>query len=125
MPNTTVTRVLLPILLVPIVLVWTYHLAQRRFAEVGEKKRFATLIITGVLVGVWAGCYVIQQLSISDAMLLPIVSVAAAIVLWKRESFFPYRRTCAQCGKPLSLKRFLFHDSNTCETCNPEGGKTP
>jgi hypothetical protein len=123
MPHTAVSRVLLPVLLVLIAAIWIYHLAQRRFAAEGERKRFATLIQTFVLIGLWVCCYVMRRLAIDDLLLLPLFSAAAATILWKKGSFFPYRSTCAQCGKCLSLQRILFYDSNMCDTCYPEGGK--
>ncbi len=128
MPHIVVSRILLIALLPPIVLIWLYHLAQRGYAGVGEKKRTASLLLTIVLLAIYAGSYFMNRFAIDDLLLIPLFALAAAFIVWKREALLLYRLTCAQCGKPLALKRILFFDSGLCEVCDPikkEGGATP
>jgi len=106
-------------LLVPIVLVWVYHLLQRRYLAVGAGKRGATLYFTLVLLGVWALAWVLSTLSLEDLYLVPIAFFTLVLLVWQRRVIFPYRLRCVRCGHPLSASRVFFWDSNTCETCEP------
>ncbi len=128
MPNNALSQFLLIALLVPTVILWAYHLALRGYLEVGEKKRYASLFLTIVLLALWLTAYLLRRFGIDDLLLIPAFAVAIAVVIWKRGTFVPYRFSCAQCGKPLSVKRILFHDSGKCDTCDPlkkEGDPAP
>ncbi len=106
-------------LLIPIVLVWVWHLFQRRYHERGSRKRNATLYLTLVLLVVWALVYLVARFSGEDLYLVPIAFFAVVLLAWQRRAIFPYRLRCARCGVPLSIARILFYDSNECETCDP------
>lgn len=106
-------------LLVPIVLVWAYHLMQRRHLAVGAGKRDATLYFTLVLLGVWALTWLLSKISLEDLYLVPIAFFTLVLLVWQRRVIFPYRLRCVRCGHPLSASRVFFWDSNTCETCEP------
>jgi hypothetical protein len=106
-------------LLVPIVLVWAYHLLQRRYLTVGEGKRNATLYFTFVLLAVWALTWLLSKFSLEDLYLVPIAFFALVLLIWQRRAIFPYRLRCVRCGLPLSASRVLFFDSNACEACQP------
>jgi hypothetical protein len=104
-------------LLVPIVVVWVYHLFQRRFRDQGRRKRDATLYLTLALLGVWVLVYLLARFSLADLYLAPIAFFTLVALVWQRGAIFPYRLRCARCGLPLAVSRILFYDSNTCETC--------
>ncbi|MGA2615636.1 MAG: hypothetical protein ABSG38_19525 [Spirochaetia bacterium] len=106
-------------LLVPIVAVWVYHLLQRRHLEDGRQKSNATLYLTIVLLAVWALTWLLSKFSLPDLYLIPIAFFALVLLAWQWRAIFPYRLRCARCGLPLSVSRVFFHDSNTCETCEP------
>jgi len=79
MPETVVTRFLLKWMLVPILLLWACHLAQRRFSATVGAKRMATLLATLLLLAAWVAIYVFVRLGLPDIWLL---AIAAAIVAW-------------------------------------------
>jgi len=110
-------------LLVPIVIVWVYHLIQRRYREEGRRKKDATLYLTFALLGVWVLVYLLARFSLEDLYLVPIAFFLLVVLVWQRAAVFPYRLRCARCGAPLSVSRILFYDSNTCETCEPLAGE--
>ncbi|HVO39530.1 MAG TPA: hypothetical protein VMV03_10940 [Spirochaetia bacterium] len=116
-PATVLT---LRILLIPIVAVWVYHLFQRRWQERGTRKRTASLWLTLVLIGVWALAYGLARFRMDDLYLVPVGFAALVVLVWQKSAIFPYRRHCAQCGRPLSATRILFLDSNACERCEPD-----
>lgn len=114
------TVFILRILLVPIVAVWVYHLFQRRWQDRGSRKRAGTLYLTLVLVGVWALAYALTRFRLDELYLVPIGFAALAVLVWQKNAVFPYRLHCASCGRPLSVTRILFLDSNACERCEPD-----
>lgn len=120
MPETIVARFLLKWMLVPLVLLWGYHLAQRRFAETVGAKRLATMYLTGLLLAAWVAIYAFVRLGVPDVYLLAVAVAAAAVTVWQRRRVFPYRLRCATCSRPLGLRRILFRGDNTCETCAPD-----
>jgi hypothetical protein len=119
MPETVVARFLLKWLLVPVLLLWAYHLAQRRFSATVGAKRMATLLVTLLLLAAWVVVYVFVRLGLGDVYLLVIAAAVAAVAVWQRRKLFPYRTRCAQCSQPLGLERILFRGNNLCETCDP------
>jgi hypothetical protein len=119
--HTVISQFLLRALLVPIVLLWGYHLAQRRFIEQGPRKRSASLQITLLFIGVWIAAYLLRRFRVDDVFLFPVLAAAAIAVVAGRRSMFPYRIRCARCRTPLPLKRILFVDSPGCEACEKEG----
>ena len=124
---TAVSTFLTRYLLVPIVLVWVYHLSQRRYISAGEGKRNATLYLTIVLLAVWALSWLLAHFSLQDLYLIPIAFFTVVLLVWQRRLVFPYRLHCVRCGGLLSASRVLFFDSNACETCQPssEEGENP
>jgi 8-oxo-dGTP diphosphatase len=95
------------------------NMLQRRQRKTTQKKRMATFYL-GVLVLVWMiGSILIVHFELPDLLQLPLVG-ALVLVAWRfRDHTFPFRRTCAKCGSPLSGNRMLYHDSNLCESCEP------
>ncbi len=116
--QTAASHFLLRWLLAPIVLLWVYHLSFRRRPGQGEKKRFASLMLVAILLGVWAVTAVVSRISAEDALLIPAFLAAGAVLFWQRGTLLPYRLSCARCGAPLSYKTVLFQDSNECGACN-------
>lgn len=119
MPTTVISQFLLRWLLAPIVLLWAYHLWQRRFAESVGRKREASLLLTGLMLALWVVAYIFARYRLADLWLAPAASALVALAIWQRRRLFPYRLTCAQCGKPLSAERVLFRGSNACSACDP------
>jgi hypothetical protein len=107
-------------LLVLIVAVWIYHLSQRRRYATGERKRRATFYFTILLIGTWAVAFLFARYAVRDIFLVPLAVVASWVAIAQRRRLFPYRLRCASCGKPLPLRRVLFHDANTCPACEPD-----
>jgi hypothetical protein len=119
MHATAVARFLLKWMLVPVLLLWGYHLAQRRHSETVGGKREATLYLTLLLLAAWVAVFAFIRLIIRDIFLLALAAAVIAVAVWQRRRLFPYRRRCAQCSRSLGLERILFHGNNLCETCDP------
>lgn len=119
MPQTVVARFLLAWMLVPVLLAWAYHLAQRRYAETVGAKRYATMYLTGLLLVGWMIAYAFVRFGVDDVWLLAVAAALVGVVVWQRRRLFPYRRRCAQCAQPLGLERILFRGDNRCEACAP------
>jgi hypothetical protein len=122
MPETVVARFLLKWMLVPVLLLWAYHLAQRRHAQTVGAKRMATLLLTLLVLGAWLVVYAFLRLGVSDVFLLALAAAVAAVAFWQRRRLLPYRLRCAQCSRPLGLERILFCGDNRCGTCAPSEG---
>ena len=125
MPETVVARFLLKWMLVPLVLLWGYHLAQRRFAGTVGMKRLATMYLTGLLLAAWVAIYAFVRLGVPDIWLPAVAVVVIAVAAWQRRTILPYRLRCASCAKPLGVLRILVRGDNTCETCSPDDKETP
>ncbi len=124
MPETLVARFLLKWLLVPVLLLWGYHLAQRRFAATVGAKRLATMYLTGLLLAAWVAVYAFVRFGVPDIWLPAVAVAAVAVAVWQRERILPYRLRCTSCAKPLGLLRILFRGDNTCATCSPDDKET-
>ena len=109
MPETIVARFLLKWMLVPVLLLWAYHLAQRRYAETVGAKRAATLYLTLLLLVAWVAIYAFVRLGLGDVFLLVPAAAVVAVAVWQRRKLFPYRTRCAQCSRPLGLERVHRH----------------
>jgi hypothetical protein len=119
MPETVVARFILKWMLVPVLLLWAYHLAQRRYSATVGPKRMATLLVTLLLLAAWVVTYAFVRLGLGDIYLLALAAAVIAVAVWKRRSLFPYRARCVQCSRPLGLERILFRGDNRCEACDP------
>jgi hypothetical protein len=131
MPEHAVARFILKWMLVPVALLWLYHLAQRRHAETAGAKRYATLYLTGLLLAAWVLVYAFLRLGIPDPWLALVAAAIVAVAAWQRRRVFPWRLGCAACAKPLDIGRILFRGDNRCAACAPphdtggEGGGAP
>lgn len=121
----TVSVFLLRWLLVPVVALWAVHMLQRRHAAVAGRKRYATLFLTALLIGVWIAAWFFVRYRVRDIFLVPVAGLAAALVAWKRAVFLPFRLRCARCGSRLPVTRILNDESNLCQTCGPAAGEPP
>jgi hypothetical protein len=117
--HNAVSRALLAVLLVPILILWVYHLAQRRFREEGAAKRSASMQLTLLLIAVWIVAFGLRRYHVDDVFLLPAVVAAAIILIARRRVMLPYRARCVRCRAPLPLKTILFTDANACAACEP------
>ncbi len=101
------------------VALWAFHLHQRKFRDAGTRKRMATLSLTMLIIGAWVAAWLFARFGIGDEWLIAVAALAIAVVIWQRRLMLPFRRSCARCGKPLSLARMFSWDSNACEACEP------
>ena len=106
-------------LLVPMVALWAFHLYQRKSGGRGTRKRIATLSLTMVLIGGWIASWLFSRYGVADEWLILVAALAVAVVAWQRRLMLPFRRACAQCGKPVPFARMFVVDSNKCEACEP------
>jgi hypothetical protein len=118
-PHIEVSTFLLRWLLAPIVLLWAYHMVQRRSADTVGPKRLATLLQTTLVLVLWVVAYVFVRYRVDDRWLAAAALAIVGLAVWQRRRLFPYRLRCARCGRPLALQRILFRGSNECETCDP------
>lgn len=95
-----------------------FNLLQRKHIKTGAKKRLATLYLAIVVLVLMTAAVLIRRFSFSESLLLPVILAAALLVLSKRPRFFPFRINCLKCGQRLGWQRFLYHDSNLCESCD-------
>jgi len=95
------------------------NLLQRKHLKTGAKKRLATLYLAIVALVLMTAALLIRSFNFSENLLLPVVLAAVLLVLSKRSRFIPFRINCLKCGQRLGWKRFLYHDSNLCEPCEP------
>jgi hypothetical protein len=125
--NTLVSTALLRYLLIPMVVLWVYHLSQRRYDRTAGRKREATLVLSLALIVCWGLAWAFQRFGVSDAYLLLVAAGLAAFLYGQRRRLFPYRLRCERCGNTLSIRRILYYDEGLCENCEPaekEGEKT-
>ncbi|HET6486885.1 MAG TPA: hypothetical protein VFH83_10725 [Spirochaetia bacterium] len=121
MPNTLVSHALLQYLLIPLVVLWVYHLTQRRYETTGERKREATLLLSLALIVCWGLAWAFQRFGVPDAYLALVVVALAVFLYAQRQRLFPYRFRCERCGVSLSIQRILYIDHGLCASCEPAG----
>jgi multisubunit Na+/H+ antiporter MnhG subunit len=95
------------------------NLLQRRYQKYSEKKRFATLYLSMLVLAWMISIIIMVFFRLPDLLLIPFTAAPAAVGIVFRRRVFPFRLRCAQCRQPLSSKRLLFFDSNACERCDP------
>ncbi len=127
MQNTLVSSALLSYLLIPMVIVWVYHLSQRRYDKVSPRKREATLYIALALIVCWGLAWAFRRFGVPDAFLALVAAAFVGFLYAQRRRLFPYRLRCERCGNALPFQRILYYDSGLCEGCestSKEGDKT-
>lgn len=111
------------------VLVWllmavlVFNLSQRKHLSHGERKRIATLFIAGGVMALYGSTIVITRFDLPHWLFLPAAAAVGTVFVWKKD-LLPYTKHCVRCGEKLSPMRFLYYDSNVCETCD-EQEQTP
>jgi hypothetical protein len=95
------------------------NLFQRRYQKLAEKKRFATLYLSMLVLAWMILVIVVAQLRWPDWLIIPFTLALAGVGVAFRRRVFPFRLRCARCGGSLEGKRILFYDSNLCERCDP------
>ncbi len=94
------------------------NLFQRKYLAVGERKRFATLYMSMVVLAVMAFSALLLQFSLPDWLFLPFIALLAGTVWVFRAKIFPFRRRCARCSVKLPFDRILYYDNNLCAECD-------
>ena len=101
----------------PVIVILVFNLIQRRFMDRGTGKRFASLYFGVLVLAFWGITFLFQRYRIPDGYLILPLAAAAALVVFRRKDFLPFRLRCASCGKRLPLRTILFDDSNLCGSC--------
>jgi hypothetical protein len=115
--NTIVSSALLRYLLIPMILLWVYHLSQRRHDKEGGRKREATLFLTLLVLVCWGVAWLFQRFGVPDVYLVLLALAIAGAVVWQRRRLFPFHVRCERCRARLPLQRILFNDSRLCPSC--------
>ncbi|MEW5817971.1 MAG: hypothetical protein AB1798_21585 [Spirochaetota bacterium] len=97
------------------------NLTQRKSSPHGEKKRFATLYMAGVLLVFLAGTVVISRFRLPDILLLAPAAITGFLFYFFRKKILIFNLRCLNCGRRLSIKEFLYHDFNLCSACSSGG----
>lgn len=94
------------------------NLFQRKYLAVGERKRFATLYMSMVVLAVMAFSALLLQFSLPDWLFLPFIALLAGAVWVFRAKIFPFRLRCVRCAGRLQGDRILYYDNNLCAECD-------
>lgn len=96
------------------------NLYQRRYGEKGLTKRMATLLISFLFLGFYAFIIFLKRMELSVHLMWLYLGAALFLMIWKRRSFFPFRRKCPVCQKGVNWETMFFLDHNTHEECLPK-----
>jgi len=94
------------------------NLLQRKHLKTGAKKRLATLYLAILALVLMTASVVVRRFNFSESLLLPVILAAVLLILSKPSRFIPFRIHCFKCGQRLGWQRFLYHDSNLCDSCD-------
>jgi len=94
-----------------------FNLTQRRHLEHGEKKRIASLGLSGLALLLYASTFAVDRYSLPDFVFLIPVLVSVFITLRFRHGLLIYKLHCCKCGSPLPVKTTLYYDDNLCPEC--------
>ena len=106
--------------LVLLIAVMMFNLSQRSHMGHGERKRFATLYIAGILLFLDVELLLIRNLyyaSTANWILLPALLIAGMFLILFRKKIFIFSRFCRACGNKLDLQTSLYFDDNLCASC--------
>ena len=101
-----------------VVALLTLNLSQRRHLEHGERKRFATLYLSVLVLVLFASSHLILLYGLPTATLGVVVLLIVGIAGVFHEQVLPFRFRCGSCGTNLTPKRVLYYDSNQCRDCD-------
>jgi 8-oxo-dGTP diphosphatase len=102
-----------------LVAILVFNLTQRRHLEHGERKRFASLGLAGIVLLLYVSTIVTVRFNLPAVTLLIPVAVAGVLAYRYRKSLFIFNLHCSQCSSPLPLTKTLYYDNNLCGTCVP------
>jgi 8-oxo-dGTP diphosphatase len=108
-------------LVVLLIVIFGFNLSQRTHLAHGEKKRFATLGIALVILGLYAAVLAIRRHRLPAWTMLAALAGAAAVFYALRSRLLVFRRRCLECGTDLPVKTVLYRDDNLCESCRGAG----
>ena len=115
-------------LLVVLIAVLVFNLTQRRHLEHGEKKRYATLGIAGILFIIYATTITAIRFGLADYVLIGSLTAAAYLSLRYRRKLFVFSLKCKHCGSSMPIGKTLYYDDNLCGSClretSSEGPRT-
>jgi 8-oxo-dGTP diphosphatase len=115
-----ITSLLQKPILIIIVMILIFNLTQRKTLPRGEKKRFATLYLTGLFLLLFIEIRLIVVFQIGDSFLYPAGAIVFLLALFFRKQLFPYRFRCSRCGRRLPIKQILYSDDYVCGNCTKE-----
>ncbi|WP_319475531.1 8-oxo-dGTP diphosphatase [Marispirochaeta aestuarii] len=98
--------------------VLVFNMTQRKYQDLGEQKRFASLFIAVGILLFMVGLQIIRHFGLPPVSYLPLGLAVAAYLGMLREKIFIFSPRCRECGKRFSLKEILYIDSPDC-SCGP------
>jgi len=95
-----------------------FNMSQRRYLAGGEKKRFASLYLAGVLLAVYLGFLALKQQALPASFIYPVLAAGLLLLLALRKKIFIFRTACRDCGLRYPLKEILYADAPVCPRCS-------
>jgi 8-oxo-dGTP diphosphatase len=115
-------------LLVVLIGILMFNLIQRRHLDHGEKKRYATLGMAGILLVIYVATITAIRYALPDYVLIGSLTVAVFLGLRYRRKLFVFSLKCKHCGSSMPIQRTLYYDDNLCGSClretSSEGPRT-
>jgi hypothetical protein len=103
-----------PFLLLLLILL---NMIQKRFLRNWEPKRKATMAMFFLTAGLVILSVLVVKFGLADLVFLPVAPAVAALLIVKRDLFFPFTFKCGNCGKIVSPRDFLCANDNLCTGC--------
>jgi 8-oxo-dGTP diphosphatase len=100
-----------------LVVLLVFSLTQRRHLEHGERKRFAILGLSGLVLLLYAAALAIKRYPLEDYFLVFPILAVVVLALRFDKSLFIFRFHCSECNSPLPIVVTLYHDDNLCPRC--------
>lgn len=95
----------------------SFALTQRKYRDVGTRKRIAAVSFAFILAFFFASLIYMYRNIIEDKFIFipALVTVGAIVLLRKR--IFVFKNKCVECGKKVGLKKTLYIDYPRCPDC--------
>ena len=107
-------------------LVIVLNISLRKFRD-GQKKRFSTILVALIILGVYFLLILIDWLALPSFLEYVALASGLAVAVIFRKSVWPWRLKCRKCGKKLKADEVLGRDENLCSDCweeeHPEARK--
>lgn len=97
-----------------------FNMTQRNHIIHGQKKRFASLYLAGLILLMYLFAALIDRFFLNDLFLIPAVGILLTAAVVKRHLFFPHKIRCISCGKRLPIKKILYYDVPICANCSTD-----